>query len=141
MLDIQADLQADIRGVIVDGAVSRHWDAGVAIVNALRSSGRLPSVLIVDLGTNGSVGAEQFDAMMQAASGVNRVVFATVRVPRPWEEGDNATIRAGVSRYPNTVLADWYGISAGHPEWFAPDGYHVEGAGAQALAALIASVI
>jgi lysophospholipase L1-like esterase len=77
--------------------------------------------------------------MMQAATGVQRVVFVNVDVPRAWEAPDNAVLAAGVARYPGqAVLADWYTLSTGHPEWFTPDQVHLEPAGAQALAALIA---
>jgi lysophospholipase L1-like esterase len=44
-----------------------------------------------------------------------------------------------VARYPGVaVLADWYTLSSGHPEWFTPDQVHLEPAGAQALAELVA---
>lgn len=138
MLDIQSDLQADIPGSRVDGLVSRQFDTGIGIVQADRASGTLGNVLVVELGTNGSVTSSDFDAMMQAASGVRRVVFVNVNVPRPWEAGDNATLAAGVARYPGVaVLADWNALSTPHPEWFTPDQVHLQPAGAQALAALI----
>ena len=61
-------------------------------------------------------------------------------VPRSWEAGDNAVLAAGVARYPGVaVLADWYTLSSGHPEWFTPDQVHLEPAGAQAMATLITS--
>jgi lysophospholipase L1-like esterase len=48
-------------------------------------------------------------------------------------------LAAGVARYPGVaVLADWDSLSSGHPEWFTPDQVHLEPAGAQALAGLIA---
>lgn len=141
MIDIQPALSADVATVTVDGAVSRSWGAGVSILSTLRSSGRLPPIVVVELGTNGPVSGAQFDAMMQACAGAQRVVITTVRVPRYWESEVNTTLRAGVTRYPNTVLADWYTYSAGHPEWFGPDGYHLPPAGAAQLAALIASVV
>jgi lysophospholipase L1-like esterase len=138
MLDIQSDLQADIPGSRVDGLVSRQFDTGIGIVQADRASGTLGNVLVIELGTNGSVTSSDFDAMMQAASGVRRVVFVNVNVPRPWEAGDNATLAAGVARYPGVaVLADWNALSTPHPEWFTPDQVHLQPAGAQALAALI----
>ena len=138
MLDIQADLQTDIPGVRVDGLVSRQFETGIGIVQADRAAGTLGSVLVVELGTNGTVTDADFDAMMQAASGVKRVVFVNVDVPRPWEAPDNAVLAAGVARYPGVaVLADWYALSSGHPEWFTPDQVHLQPAGAQALASLI----
>lgn len=141
MIDIQAYLGADIAGITVDGRVSRQFGVGVAIVAGLHAAGRLPPIVVVDLGTNGTVTNALFDAMMSAAQGARRVVFCTVHVPRTWESGDNAVIRAGVARYPNAALADWFSLSEGHPEWFAPDGYHIKAAGSKALAALIAAVL
>jgi hypothetical protein len=138
MLDIQPDLQVDIPGIHVDGLVSRQFETGIGIVQADRAAGTLGNVLVVELGTNGTVTSSDFDAMMQAASGVKRVIFVNVNVPRPWMAPDNAVLAAGVARYPGVaVLADWNTLSAGHPEWFTPDEVHLEPAGAAAMAALI----
>lgn len=140
-LDVKPYLQQYVAGITVDGKVSRQWDTGVSIINGLRQTGRLPQTVVVDLGTNGTVTSTQFDAMMRAAAGASRVVFVTVKVPRSWESSDNAVIHAGVARYPNTALADWHGLSQGHPEWFYSDGYHLTPSGSKALASLIASVV
>jgi hypothetical protein len=139
MLDIQPYLATDIPGAAIDGLVSRQFETGIGVVQADRAAGTLGNVLVVELGTNGTVTDSDFDAMMQAATGVQRVVFVNVDVPRAWEAPDNAVLAAGVARYPGqAVLADWYTLSTGHPEWFTPDQVHLEPAGAQALAALIA---
>lgn len=141
MLGASSALRAAIPSIEVDAVVSRQWDPGVATVQSDRGSGRLRPTLVVDLGTNGTVSPAQFDAMVRAAAGSRRVVFVTVRVPRPWEASVNATLRDGVARHPGTVLADWYAASAGHPEWFGPDGYHLQPAGARAFAAMIAGAV
>jgi len=141
MLDIQPQLTADLPGVTVDGLVSRQFQAGIGVVQAARAAGTLGRVLVVELGTNGAVTPADVDAMMQAAQGVTRVVFVNVDVPRPWAAGDNAVLAAGVARYPGVaVLADWYALSAPHPEWFTTDQVHLNPAGATALAALIAQL-
>jgi hypothetical protein len=140
MIDIQPYLQADLPGVRVDGLVSRQFETGVGVVQTARAAGTLGSVLVVELGTNGAVTSSDVDAMMQAAAGVRRVVFVNLDVPRSWEVPDNAVLAAGVVRYPGVaVLADWYALSSDHPEWFAADQVHLQPAGAQAMAALIAS--
>ncbi|HEX3980197.1 MAG TPA: hypothetical protein VHW93_03190, partial [Acidimicrobiales bacterium] len=119
--------------------VSRQFDTGVGVVQADRAAGTLGTVLVVELGTNGTVTSSDFDAMMQAAAGVRRVVFVNINVPRPWEAPDNAVLAAGVARYPGVaVLADWNTLSAPHPEWFTADQVHLEPAGAQAMAELVA---
>jgi hypothetical protein len=139
MLDIQPYLAQDLPGARIDGLVSRQFESGIAVVAADRADGTLGNVLVVELGTNGAVTDADFDAMMQAAAGVQRVVFVNVDVPRAWEAPDNAALAAGVARYPGVaVLADWYSLSTPHPEWFTADQVHLNPAGAQALAALIA---
>jgi hypothetical protein len=84
MLDIQPYLQADLPGVQVDGLVSRQFDTGISVVQADRAAGTLGSILVVELGTNGTVTSTEVDQMMQAAAGVKRVVFVNVDVPRSW---------------------------------------------------------
>ena len=138
MLDIQPYLEQDIPGVSVDGVVSRQFETGIGVVQADAAAGTLGSIVVIELGTNGTVTDSEFDQMMEAAAGAQRVVFVNVDVPRSWEAPDNAVLAAGVARYPGVaVLADWYSLSVGHPEWFTPDQVHLEPAGAQALAALI----
>jgi len=128
----------DEPGLVINDFVDRVGDP-IGIVAADREAASLGNVLVVELGTNGSVTPTDFDAMMQAAAGVQRVVFVNVDVPRPWAAPDNAVLAAGVARYPGVaVLADWDSLSSGHPEWFTPDQVHLEPAGAQALAGLIA---
>jgi hypothetical protein len=139
MLDIQPELTVALPGVTVDGLVSRQFEAGIGVVQADRAAGTLGRVLVVELGTNGAVTPADVDALMQAARGVTRVVFVNVNVPRYWAAGDNAVLAAGVARYPGlAVLADWYTLSAPHPEWFTADQVHLDPAGSTALAALIA---
>ncbi len=138
MVDIQPYLQVIVPGARIDGLVSRQFETGIGVVQADRAAGTLGTVLVVELGTNGSVTSSDFDAMMQAASGVKRVVFVNINVPRPWAAPDNAVLAAGVARYPGVaVLADWNALSASHPEWFTPDQVHLQPAGAQALANLV----
>lgn len=144
MIDQQPDLQADIPGIDVEAFVSFQWYQGVALVQQLKAEGRLGQTLVVGLGTNGPVTAADFDAMIEAASGVSRIVFITVHVDRPWEAEVNSTLEAGVARYPNlAVLADWNALANQNPGWFYSDGTHlpVGGPGAQALAALVASKV
>jgi hypothetical protein len=139
LLDIQPYLQTEVPAAHIDGLVSRQFETGIAVVQAERAAGTLGTVLVVELGTNGSVTASDFDAMMQAASGAKRVVFVNINVPRSWMAPDNAVLAAGVARYPGVAeLADWNALSTGHPEWFTPDQVHLQPAGAQALANLVA---
>ncbi len=143
MIDYEDDLEADIPGVVVDAAVSRQWTDGEQEALNLKTSGQLGAVVIVGLGTNGTVSASDFATMMSILAGASRIVIVNVHVDQPWQDPDNAVLAAGVASYPNTVLADWASLAAANPQWFGPDGTHlpIDGPGAQALAALIASKV
>ena len=141
LLDAQPELAAAVPGIVVDGLVSRQFDAGIGVVQTDRAAGTLGKVLVVELGTNGPISPGEVDAMVQAASGVTRVVFVNVCVPRPWAAPDNAVLSDGVARHPGVAfLADWNTLATPHPEWFTSDQVHLNPAGAAALATLIASL-
>lgn len=141
LLDIQPQLTADIPAISVDGLVSRQFAAGIAVVEADRAAGTLGKVLVVELGTNGAVSPAEVDALVAAASGVTRIVFVNICVPRPWAAPDNAVLADGVARHAGVaVLADWNSLATPHPEWFTADQVHLNPQGATALASLIATV-
>jgi hypothetical protein len=145
MLDVQPDLEADIRGIDVEAVVSRQWDQGVALAAQLKAEGRLGAIVVVDLGTNGPVTPEQFTEMMSVLSGASRVVFVTVHLPAyySWSKSVNATLEAEVPKYPEDRLADFNKSADKNPQWFGPDGVHmpIGGAGARAMAKLVKSQI
>lgn len=138
--DVQLYAPATLRAhnIVINAAVGRQWAAGVGILAGLRVSGKLPPVVIVGLGSNGRISDAQFDQMMQACAGAQRVVFMTVTGPLI---GNNPIITTGVARYPATaVLADWNTLASAHGDWFAPDHVHIGPAGATALGNLLASL-
>lgn len=140
LLDIQPQLTAVIPALSVDGLVSRQFAAGIAVVEADRAAGTLGKVLVVELGTNGAVSPAEVDALIAAASGVTRIVFVNVCVPRPWAALDNVVLADGVARHAGVaVLADWNSLATPHPEWFTTDQVHLNPAGATAMATLIAT--
>ena len=143
MLDYQDPLQTAIPGIDVDAAVSRQWSDGEFILQTLKSDGQLGADVVVALGTNGPITDSDFDDMMEILGGASRVVFVNVHVDRPWQDPNNAVLANGAARYPNVVIADWATLAAQNPQWFGPDGTHlaIDGPGADALAALIASTL
>jgi lysophospholipase L1-like esterase len=121
----------------VDAEVGRQASAGAAI---LQAHGGFPDTVVIHLGTNGPTSAGELDAMLQAVAAVPQVVLVNVQLngSRSWEGSVNAEIAAAAGRWPNVHLADWYGASVGHGDWFR-DGIHLTPAGAQAYAAAIAA--
>jgi peptidoglycan/LPS O-acetylase OafA/YrhL len=140
MLGAVRGLQNDIQGLtVVDAEVGLQVYAATDMLKARRASGQLGDVLVVHLGNNGTFTKGEFDQIMRILSGVDRVVFVNVSVPRTWEEPNNQVIAEGVKRYPNTVLVDWHSASADRPELFYSDGYHLRPKGQQIYADLISA--
>lgn len=104
---------------------------------------RLGDVVVVNVGYNDTRGVYDADATLQALrrGGVRAVVRMTLRESKAGYADTNATIldlgarAAQRGDQPIVLVADWNAYSATHPEWFLPDGVHLNSAGAMALAA------
>jgi peptidoglycan/LPS O-acetylase OafA/YrhL len=125
----------------LDANVSRHFTEGLDVVRRLHAAGQLGDVVVIHLGTNGTVPADQLNEMLQLLSGVRRVVVVNAKVDRPWEGPGNEAIAAAVPRFPNAVLFDWHAAASEHPEFLVQDGVHLSIAGQQHYALVIAGRI
>jgi hypothetical protein len=140
MLGAVGSLHKDIDGLtVVDAEVGMQVYYAIGILKARRASGQLGEVVVVHLGNNGIFTEKEFDEIMQTLSGVDRVVFVNVKVPRAWERPNNEVISAGVQRYPNAMLVDWYSASVNRPELFYSDGFHLRPRSQRMYADLISS--
>ena len=141
MLGAARELQRTIGDIDVDAAVSRQASDTIALLSARRDAGQIGPVVVIHIGNNGTLTARQFDEIMQLLAGARRVVFLTVKVPRRWQDLNNAVLAEGVKRYPNAVLLDWHAASVGRPDLFYADGLHLRPEGARFYAELIAASI
>jgi hypothetical protein len=123
--------------VEIDAEIGREFVSAEGIVADHRAEGPLPGTVIVELGTNASLTDDEFDALMGALSGVRRVFFVTVSVPRPYEDATNEILAAGVERWNRAHLIDWHEVAAGHPDYFRTDGYHLSGTGVEVFADVV----
>jgi hypothetical protein len=140
MLAAAGDLALAITGIEIDAEVGRPVSAAIDVLRALYNASQLGDVVVVHIGNNSPFSSSQFDEMMELMTGVSRVVFVNLKVPKGWEDPNNAVLAEGVTRYPNAVLADWYSASVDHPEFFL-DGVHLRPEGVQAYAQLIAAYV
>ena len=98
-------------------------------------------LLIIGLGSNGPVQPEDFDEVMLLAADVPRVAFVNVRVNRRWSDDSNRELLAGVKRYENTMIIDWYGASEDVKRLLRADRVHPTVEGFAVLAELIAESV
>jgi hypothetical protein len=141
MLAASGYLQQDISGISVDAVVGRQVQAGLDVLKARAANGTLGSVVVVHVGNNGPFTAQQFDEMMTLAGAKRQVVVVNDKVPRAWQDANNAVLAAGVKRFANAVLIDWYSASANNPNLFWGDGVHLRPEGAKLYASLIAAQV
>jgi hypothetical protein len=98
----------------------------------------LGSVVVMNVGYNEGSGTYDVNAVMRALrrTGVDHVVWVTLREQRSVYVAINARIRQAAGRWKRLSIADWNAVSAGKP-WFGSDGLHLNSTGAYALSGLI----
>jgi hypothetical protein len=141
MLGAALELEKRFGSMDIDARVGRQPAAAIDVLRSYQAADQLGPVVIVYVGNNGPFTANQIDEVMQLLTDVRHVVFVNVKVPRPWEGPNNATLAQKVQQYPNAVLVDWYAGSHDRPELFYDDGVHLRPEGAKAYAILMATVL
>jgi hypothetical protein len=116
----------------------------LAVVGAY--AGVTNRAVVVAAGYNDDAIGGAVDAIVAEArrQGVPHVVWLTYRVAgrnAAIYRSHNAVLMAKAQQHPELTLADWAGHSAGRSDWVADDGLHLEGAGATAMANLVAAVL
>jgi hypothetical protein len=142
MIGAAEEMQARLgAGLYINATIGRLPEQIPALLRERRQAGQLGDIVVIHTGDNGYVIEEEFDAIMAEIADVPVVIWINVRVPRQWEEPSNQEIAAGVARFPNAVLIDWYGASADHPEYLKEDGIHPTIEGRAIFASLIATEV
>ena len=142
MLGALPALQQVMPGCVMDAKESRQVAEVIGILQNLEAQGKLGSVVVIALGTNGPF-AQSFGQSVIDYLGPDRQVYwvtaygATLR----WQEESNSVIRAIAEANDNVELIDWAGVGPSHPEWFYSDGIHLQQAGQQGYADFVARTI
>jgi hypothetical protein len=134
-------LAATFAGIDIDAEVGRQVSQAIVLLRQRAADGTLARTVVLHLGNNGAFSSAQFDQIMEAVGPERRVYFINLHVPRNWEDGNNAVLSQGVSRYGNAYVIDWHSIVEGHDELFAADGVHIAAAGARLYAGLVVDAV
>lgn len=124
-------------GVRVNAKVGRQFDEGLRVLRRMVAAGTLPKRVIVHLGTNGWIASTACETLVEEVGHSRRVFLVTVRVPRGWMRPNNRLLRSCAASNDKVELIRWAMVSGRHPEWFADDGYHLNGDGQAAYAAYL----
>lgn len=89
------------------------------------------SIVIFNLGNNNKLSASQVFAIFSEVDNQPKIIVVNTAVPRDWRTANNELIALYAEQF-GAILIDWNAISTGHPDYFAPDGVHLEPQGVRA---------
>jgi hypothetical protein len=141
LLGAQEALRGIARRLDVDAVEGRQPYEVLDDVLAHAKDGTLEPDVVIHAGNNGIISPDQLRATLQALHDRARIVLLNDRVARDWQDPNNATLAEVSKAFPNVVLVDWHGLSAGKHAWLFTDGLHLTPIGARAYAHLIRSAL
>jgi peptidoglycan/LPS O-acetylase OafA/YrhL len=139
ILGIRYELDARSNISIINARVGRQAPELIEVMRADKANA-LDSTVIFNLGNNNKLTSDQVSAVFEEVKNQPRIIVVNTAVPRGWRDENNALIAQYAALYGATVV-DWAAISAGHPEYFAPDGVHLVPAGVRAYVDAITATL
>jgi peptidoglycan/LPS O-acetylase OafA/YrhL len=139
ILGIRYELDARSNISIINARVGRQAPELIEVMRADKANA-LDSIVIFNLGNNNKLTSDQVLAVFEEVKNQPRIIVVNTAVPRGWRDENNALIAQYAALYGATVI-DWAAISAGHPEYFAPDGVHLVPAGVRAYVDAITATL
>ncbi len=141
MVEVGPALQKLYPDIVVDGKIGRQMYQAAQVIRNHQDQGTLGHTVIIELGANGAFTEKQFADILELLGSDHQIVLINTRVPRPWESVVNLLLGQAAEDHQNIKLVDWYSASSGHDEYFYTDGVHLQEAGVQAYATLVAEAL
>ncbi len=141
VLGARNSLKAVLGEISIDAKVSRQPSVIAERIQLRRAENRLGQVVVIHMGTNGTMGDDVLRATLEGLTDRRRIVIVNVRVPRAWMKPNNKKIADQISQFPNVRFVDWATASKGKKKYFAPDGVHLTKSGGKVFANLINDAI
>lgn len=139
ILGIHYELDARSHIAIINARVGRQASELIEVMRADKANAP-DSTVIFNLGNNNKLTSDQVLAVFEEVKNQPRIIVVNTAVPRGWRDENNALIAQYAALYGATVI-DWATLSAGHPEYFAPDGVHLVPAGVRAYVDAITATL
>lgn len=145
MLASQAALQEEFPGIWVDGAVSRHYTEGLAILQQMDAAGTLGQVVIMGFGTNGpsfGAGDEEMLDEIRETVGPDRLLIYMLPYGDRWYMADaESELLEEAAEQDNVYIADWCHAARDNTTLLRDDLIHPTAEGAYAYSGAIADAI
>jgi hypothetical protein len=129
-------------GYRVNARGCRQFSEGLRVMRQARRHHRLPRLVVLALGADASISGGQIQAAEKILGPKRKLGLVTPRELGGGQSNDAEVIRNAGQRDPERVkVLDWVHYSAGHDNWFQPDGLHLTFSGAKAFARLLKKVV
>ncbi len=128
ILGIRAKLASHYQIARINARVGRQIGELIQVVQSDRV-GLENSTVIFDLGNNNHLTESDVRTLFELLKNQPKIIVVDTAVPRSWRDDNNRIIRKVIADYPQARLVDWATLSSNHPEYFAPDGVHLDDAG------------
>ncbi|CAB5005195.1 unannotated protein [freshwater metagenome] len=125
---------------LVNARVGRQIDELISAVTSDQSQ-VTNNTVVMDVGNNNRISRESLIQLLNLVKNQPHVILINTSVPRGWKEENNQIIKEVSGLYSNVVLVDWADISSNHPEFFAPDGVHLNDNGSDVYVAAIVEAL
>jgi len=139
ILGIHYELDTRSHIAIINARVGRQAPELIEVMRADKANA-VDSTVIFNMGNNNKLTSDQVLAIFEEVKNQPKIIVVNTAVPRGWRDENNALIAQYAALYGATVV-DWSAISAGHPEYFAPDGVHLVPAGVRAYVDAITATL
>jgi peptidoglycan/LPS O-acetylase OafA/YrhL len=141
MLAAAPELHSALPGIYINAQVSRQMSAGLQLIGHLARQGALRPVVLVGLGTNGTVTGSQVRQLLGDLGPHRWLVLVNTFVPRPWQNSDNEVLASAASHDPHVVLVNWLGAIDHRTDLLYDDDVHPTPDGGQLYAHLVTAAL
>ncbi|WP_285876871.1 acyltransferase family protein [Fictibacillus phosphorivorans] len=134
MIEVAPHLEEAFEKVEVDAKIGRQFREAKDIVQQKKNSGSLGEIVVIELGANGPLPDKKMAELIEDI-GTNRDIYMiTTRVPKPWQNEVNDTMKEVAGEYKNVKVVDWFSFSESHLDYIGKDGVHLTLTGARVYA-------
>ena len=134
-------LQAALPGIYIDAMVGRQFSTGLQVIASLKAQGLLRPIVVVGLGTNGTVTAGEISQLFAEIGPDRKLVLVNTFEDRSWEQEVNSILASAASQHPGVVLANWYTTIEHRTDLLWPDGIHPQPAGCAVYAGMLKAAL
>lgn len=135
-------LDQALPGISIDAMVGRQFSTGLDVIASLKAQGQLRPIVVVGLGTNGTVTSDEIAQLFAEIGPSRRLVLVNTYEDRSWEQEVNSTLASAAAAHPSSVvLADWFTAIEHRTSLLWPDGIHPQPAGGVVYAKMLKTAV